>query len=109
SDAPIPLSLSHGVDCAQYRNALDVEAIEPLHWSHNRDIHETALKVKPSVMAPHPWAIVTHGKKHEQGRGVLLIGPPPSPTNDENLYEIVKDQSSSDWTVLVKARGEYEA
>lgn len=107
-DAPVALSLSHGVDCAQYRNALDVEAIEPLHWSYNRDIHETALRVKPSVMAPHPWAIVTEGRRSAPGRGVLLVGPPPSRKNDEKLFKLIERESLSDWTVLVKARGEYK-
>jgi hypothetical protein len=107
-DAPIPLTLSHGVDCAQYKNALEVESVEPLHWSYNRNIHETASRVKPSVMAPHAWAIVVNGKQSGTGSGVLLIGPPPSPENDERLYMLIANERLANWTVLVKARGEYE-
>jgi hypothetical protein len=40
---------------------------------------------------------------------VLLLGPPPSPQNDDGLYQLIKHERLSDWTVLVKARGEYEA
>ncbi|MBX3205825.1 MAG: hypothetical protein KF764_12200 [Labilithrix sp.] len=107
-DVSMPLSLSHGVDCGQYRNALDVETIEPLHWSYNQDIHDTASRVKPSVMAPHPWAIVAQQREASPGRGVLLVGPPPSPENDETLYKLIARESLSDWTVLVKARGEFQ-
>lgn len=107
-NAPIPLTLSHGVDCAQYRNALEVESVEPLHWSYNRDIHETASRVKPSVMAPHAWAIVANGMQRVAGSGVLLIGPPPSPENDERLFRLIANEHLANWTVLVKARGEYQ-
>lgn len=107
-NAPIPMTLSHGVDCAQYRNAIEVESVEPLHWSYNRDIHETASRVKPSVMAPHAWAIVANGMPRTPGKGVLLIGPPPSPENDERLFKLIANERLSEWTILVKARGEYE-
>lgn len=107
-DRPVPLSLAHGVDAGQYRNALDVEAIEPLHWSNNRGIHDAAIKVKPSILAPHPWAIVADARTTPAGRGVLLIGPPPSPENDERLHDLVKSESLVDWGVLVKVRGEHQ-
>ena len=107
-ERPMPLSLSHGVDAGQYRDALDVEAIEPIHWSNNVDTFKEAIKVKPSIVAPHPWAILAESKTPSVGGGVLLVGPPPSPENDQRLYDLIKSESLADWSVLVKVRGEHQ-
>lgn len=107
-DAPVPLSLSHGVDFGHYHHPCDIDVVEPLHWSYNREIHDAASAIKPSIFAPHPWAITTHTRTVPRSRGVLVVGPPPSPENDQRLYELIKTDANADWTVLVKARGEYQ-
>lgn len=107
-DAPVPLSLSHGVDFGHCHHPMDVDAIEPIHWSCNSTIHDVAVKSKASIMAPHPWAITVHGRTRQAGRGVLVIGPPPSPENDQRLYELIKNDVRPDWAILVKARGHHE-
>jgi hypothetical protein len=107
ADAPIPLSVAHGVDLGHCHRPMDVDSIEPIHWSYNRVLHEEARQVKPSILAPHPWAILAHGKPAVSGRGVIVIGPPPSPENDHRLYDLIKDDLREDWSILVKARGNY--
>lgn len=107
--APVPLSVSHGVDFGHCHHPMDVDSIEPIHWSCNPAMLQRSRKVKPSILAPHPWAML-HGPATRSAppRGELLIGPPPSPGNDQRLYEKVANRAGTDCTVLVKARGAFE-
>lgn len=106
-DSLLPLSIAHGVDHGHCHRPMDVDNIEPIHWSTNRILHEEAKEVKPSVLAPHPWAILAKERPPPSGRGVLVIGPPPSPENDRRLYDLIKDDIGEDWAVLVKPRGAF--
>lgn len=108
ADAVIPMSVSHGIDFGHCYRPFDVDAVEPLHWSYNSAMHEAASKVKPSVLAPHPWALVTPTSTAAAPKGTLVIGPPPSPENDERLYQLIKHDVRSDWAILVKARGNHD-
>jgi hypothetical protein len=86
---------------------MDIDSIEPIHWSCNETIHGEAKRVKPSLLAPHPWAITTARRPVSAGCGVLVIGPPPSPENDQRLYDLIKLDVREDWAILVKARGPF--
>lgn len=108
ADHPVPLSLSHGVDFGHSFYPQDVKALEPIHWSYNEDIHREALAYKPSLLLPHPWAMVTSGAEIPRGAGTLIIGPPPGPVNDERLFRLVEPSLEGEVAVLVKARGAYE-
>lgn len=107
-DAVVPLSVSHGVDFGHCRQPMDVTSVEPIHWSCNAAVHEHALACKPSMLAPHAWAMHVAGRERPAGQGVLVIGPPPSPENDAALHRLIKDDIRPDWSILVKARGPYE-
>ena len=69
NDFPVPLSISHGVDMNHTSVAMDVRSIEPIHWSYNEQIHERALLVKPSILLPHPWLMLTLGRQIKSGSG----------------------------------------
>lgn len=105
---PIPLSLGHGIDVNQCPWALDVHSIEPLHWSCSPEVHERASSIKPSVRLPHPWAIVStqEGASPYRARPVLVVGPPPSATNDERLLQALRQQGIYNYDLLVKQRGD---
>lgn len=109
SGSPVPLSLSHGVDFGHCHHPMDVDSIEPIHWACNPAMLRRARRVKPAILAPHPWAIL-HGpnRRARPSGGELVIGPPPSPANDQRLYEKIADRAGTDCTILVKARGHFE-
>jgi hypothetical protein len=107
-DTIVPLSVSHGVDYGQSHNPLDVDSIEPVHWSCNSFMHQSASVLKPSILLPHPWFMNNQDMPVPHGKGVLVIGPPPSPANDAALYELIRKDVRSDWSILVKARGAYQ-
>ncbi|MDP3499174.1 MAG: hypothetical protein Q8S33_02525 [Myxococcales bacterium] len=86
---------------------MDVDAPEPIHWSTNDRMLRAARAIKPTILAPHPWALLTRKLPTEQGRGTLVVGPPPSPSNDGRLLEVLSGVSRDDTTILVKARGSY--
>jgi len=104
---PIPLSISHGVDFGHCFHPMDVDAPEPIHWATNDRMLRAARSIKPAILAPHPWALITRKLPAESGRGTLVIGPPPSPSNDDRLLKLISDKSRADTTILVKARGSY--
>lgn len=103
----VPLSLSHGVDFGHCCGPMDINNNEPIHWSYNEEIHEQSRLVKPSILAPHPWTMYTARKTTPEGMGVLVIGPPPGPENDQALYELIKNDINDDWSILIKVRGNY--
>ena len=104
----VPLSVSHGVDFGNFCDPIDIYSIEPIHWSYNEQIHKESIKIKPSLLAPHPWAMNIDDKNISEGNGVLLIGPPPGKVNDQRLYELIKNDIRDNWSILVKKRGNYE-
>lgn len=104
-EAVVPLSISHGVDFGHCYEPMDIFNPEPIHWSYNLRLHQRALKTKPSLLIPHPWAIWSGDIAIPKGEGTLLIGPPPGPMNDSALYELVKAEIKGRWSVLVKPRG----
>jgi len=106
-DFPIPLSISHGVDMNQCPVAMDVNSVEPIHWSCNQSVHERASKVKPSVRLPHPWLMLKAKRPAKLGKGILVIGPPPGISNDLNLLNCLKrlDLDFSSCHLLLKFRG----
>lgn len=109
SDAVVPLSVSHGVDFGHCHRPMEINAIEPIHWSCNAQIHAEASRNKESTLAPHPWTLFLDGRDSPAGKGVILIGPPPSPANDAALYKLVQKDIRPDWSILIKARGPYQA
>lgn len=101
----LPLSLAHGVQPIGSTWLQDVLQPEPIHWSYNKAIHDSASKVKESVLLPHPWIMLKRIRCGNGSRvGTLLIGPVPSRANDEALYSIVLKGDLPDG-ILVKPRG----
>src|SRR5690606_239852 len=90
-DAVVPLSVAHGVDFGHCHRPLDVTYVEPIHWSCNPAMHQAAADCKPSLLLPHPWTMHVAQREIGTGRGVLLIGPPPSPENDAALLELIRN------------------
>lgn len=109
SDFPIPLSISHGVDMNHCLTAMDVQSVEPIHWSCNNLVHERALNVKPSVMLPHPWLMLKAGRTVKPGTGVLVIGPPPGKANDSALLRCLQESNIGTYSLLLKYRGEIDS
>lgn len=107
-DAIVPMSVAHGVDFGHCHNPMDVDSVEPIHWSCNSFMHHSASVFKPSILLPHPWVMHCQDMPVPHGKGVLVIGPPPSPANDAALYELIRKDVRSDWSILVKARGAYQ-
>ena len=112
ADIVIPLSNAHGVDWDYSRDPFDILSPEPIHWSTCKSLqnHNRVPHLKPILFAPHPWILNIHNRdlKIEEGQGALLIGPPPSPENDEALYKLIKsDLQNQNYSILIKARGNY--
>lgn len=103
----VPLSVSHGVDFGQLHEPIDIWRPEPIHWSYNHDMHAQAKKHKQSLHLPHPWAIESTltKKSTPKSSGTLIIGPPPSQSNDEALFDILSPVINSTWSILLKHRG----
>lgn len=104
NDQIVPLGIAHGVDFEHCHEAMDIYSLAPIHWSYNRRIHARAKKVKPTLLIPHPWSIVASQNKFQEGEGVLIIGPPPGRQNDLNLYNLIRNDIKSDWSILVKGK-----
>jgi hypothetical protein len=105
---PIPLAISHGVDAGQAYTAGDISNPEPIHWSYNELIHERALSAKPSIRLPHPWLMLKASNPPKLGNGMLVIGPPPGPSNDAGLLSCLKDMGIESYDLLLKPRGNIE-
>jgi hypothetical protein len=106
-DHPVPLSVAHGVDFGHSFYPQDVLAAEPIHWSCNDDVHRQALAYKPSILLPHPWIMLSRQAEVPEGKGTLIIGPPPGPVNDERLFRLIEGSLSDDSAILIKVRGAY--
>jgi len=111
-DLVIPLSNAHGVDWDSTRDPFDILSPEPIHWSTCKSLQslKRASHPKPILFAPHPWILNIHNRnlQIQEGQGALLIGPPPSPENDEALYKLIKsDLQNKNYSILIKARGNY--
>jgi hypothetical protein len=106
-DTVVPLSISHGVDFDMCKSAMDVHGVEPLHWAYNACVFERALPVKPCIRLPHPWWFVVRGQEIPVGSRVLVIGPPPSRTNDQRLLTLLREfYDIKDLDILLKSRGD---
>ena len=108
SSFPIPLSIPHGVDMNHTSMAMDVQSVEPIHWSINNLVHERAVKVKPSIKIPHPWLILKSTRLAKSGAGVLVIGPPPGKSNDNALLSCLKSLKINSYDLLLKYRGQID-
>lgn len=107
--SPVPLSLSHGVDFEHCYQPMDINSIAPIHWAYNQRLLERSVAYKPTLLAPHPWAIaVSSLKLPTPNKSALLIGPPPGKSNDLLLFNKIKNKLSSDYSILVK-KGEHQS
>lgn len=98
----VPLSISHGIDFEHCYEPMDIYSREPIHWASNTRIYERAKKIKPCLLMAHPWSIIVNGNDLIKGSGTLIIGPPPGISNDQLLYNKVKKDITSDWSILIK-------
>lgn len=105
SNSIIPFSIAHGIDMHQTHNPLDVQSIEPIHWAYNEQMYQKSNLIKPSIRLPHPFLFFNEPEKIQK-KPFLLIGPPPSDTNDKNLYIAMQGAGYHDYDILVKERGE---
>jgi hypothetical protein len=108
-DTVLPLSLSHGVDFGHEPAPQDYLASEPLHWCYNEDILARTGPAKPGVPLPHPWLMVSRLLADElparqEGRA-LIVGPPPSRSNDAALRDALERAGLRADAILVKKRG----
>lgn len=98
----VPLSISHGIDFGHCYHPMDIYSNEPIHWAYNESILAEAIKIKPTLLIPHPWAILASQVPASKGSGTLLIGPPPGKSNDLALFEKIRKDIKQDWSILVK-------
>ena len=109
SDFPVPLSLAHGVDMDHCYTAMDVQAIEPIHWSYNNSIYKRAKEFKSSIELPHPWLMLKSNRAKKKGTGTLVIGPPPGKRNDTALLASLNKLEIESYDLLLKHRGDVDA
>lgn len=109
--APLPFSLAHGVWPYGVKEAQNCTDVEPWHWSFNDLIHE-AVKNKSSIQLPHPWLLLGTlwaGQERQKTSGnkeaSILVGLPPSSTNDCILYESIQEKGINPQSILIKPRG----
>lgn len=104
----VPLTLSHGVDFGQCYSPMDIESFEPIYWAYNEAIFDSASRIKPALLIPHPWMLLASSHDVGCGDGTLVIGPPPGPENDKRMLDAISTFAVGEVTVLVKARGNYK-
>lgn len=107
-DYPVPLSISHGVDMNHCSTAMDVNSVEPIHWSCNSTVYQRACSIKSSVLLPHPWLMLKEIKEKKEGAGILVIGPPPGKLNDSNLLDCLRKNGLENFDLLLKYRGDFD-
>jgi hypothetical protein len=108
---PLPFSLAHGVWPYGVKSAQNCSDIEPWHWSFNDIVHE-AINNKASVLLPHPWLLLAKLYSDQVNSKIaltedrpLLVGLPPSKTNDRILLGAIQDKNISPHSILIKPRG----
>lgn len=106
-DYLIPLTVPHGVDFGFSKVGYDVYSVEPIYWATNPHSYDLAIRVKPTVRIPHPFLLAARGVEVPKGEGTLVVGPPPGPTNDRNLAELMKGYDPTTTTILVKPHLNY--
>lgn len=106
-DQIVPLSISHGVDFGHMQEPMDIQGAEPIHWAYNESIYWRSIRSKPTIRAPHPWLMLASYQDPGPSTGTIVVAAPPSPENDEALLPILHE-TKGDFTVLVKARGNYK-
>jgi hypothetical protein len=102
--APVPLSLSHGVDFGHCFAPMDADSLEPAHWCYTERMQARAAPIKPTVLLPHPWLLLARDPA-PPGAGTLVIGPPPGPANDRALLAHLRAAGIGPATLLVKQVG----
>jgi len=101
-DDVVPVGVSHGIDFEHCHHPMDVYSAEPIYWAYNTRIFERSKNIKPCLLMAHPWSILVNENNLIEGIGTLIIGPPPGRANDQLLYNKVKNDITSDWSILVK-------
>ncbi len=107
-DFPIPLSISHGVDFNHFTEVFDALLLEPIHWAYNKTIYERVKSLKPAVMIPHPWLLISRMRGDSEsilGKGTLVVSGYPGRTNDLNLHRLLSENGLQDSTILLKKKG----
>lgn len=104
-DAIIPFSIAHGIDLHQTKVPLDVNSLEPIHWAYNEKMYRKSQFIKPSIRLPHPFLMLKEQQK-ENKMPFLIVAPPPSKTNDKNLFMALKSNGYENYHILVKERGD---
>ena len=113
---PIPFSIGHGVWPSQFQGSQDILSTEPFHWSSTNAASELAALTKPTILAPHPWILTLENYSQScslQSRlsshknGPIIVGLPPSRTNDNQLYTSLLKRGITIGSILVKPRGPY--
>ena len=111
-DIVLPVTIAHGVDYDSHAEIMDIGSPEPLQWVCDDSLSNYRKNfLKPTFLAPHPWllSMKNFNLKPQQGEGSLLIGPPPSPSNDQLMFEIIKeDLKNMKYSILIKPRGNYQ-
>ena len=111
-DIVLPVTIAHGVDFDFHPEIMDIGSPEPLQWVCDDSlINYRKNSLKPTFLAPHPWllSIKNLSLETQQGEGLLLIGPPPSPSNDQLMFEMIKaDLKNTKCSILIKPRGNYQ-
>lgn len=98
----VPVGVSHGVDFEHCYQPMDVYGSEPIFWAYNTRIFKRAKAIKPCLLMAHPWSIIVSKQELVKGHGTLIIGPPPGRSNDQILYDKIKKDITSDWSILIK-------
>lgn len=104
----LPITIPHGVMLKnEYREEIDVHCHEPLYMSFNKEIYNNVYKIKKTFCFPHPWLLVTKNYKKNEGRGTLIILPPPNKKIFTQIYSYIKDNNFSEPIgVLIKKRND---
>lgn len=104
SDQVLPLAPPHGVDFGQELPCMDLASVEPIHWAHNERIWSIASRFKPAIRIPHPFLLAARRHEPARGSGILIVGPPPGPLNDQRLHDLLVARGLTEATILVKPK-----
>lgn len=113
---PWPFSIAHGVWPPRFQGSQDIVSTEPFHWSCSYSSYKTAESTKPTILAPHPWILTLENYLQSTTRlqnlnsktdAPLIVGLPPSKTNDNQLYASLLRHGITAASILVKPRGPF--